>query len=125
MHKRQFRELHIMLTLLGSLWDYGLKEWCRLTIPNLNDSRRSCWPTRSLWAALSDINWGELEIIPLMKLRKDRSPSDETLFVNDLGVIISFMTGEGIEGWSERFGEYIAKAKEFHDEKAEKKATSI
>ena len=34
-----FRKLHIILTLLSSLWDYCIKDYCRLTIPNLSDSR--------------------------------------------------------------------------------------
>lgn len=109
------KQLHILLCLLDSLWDYCIKEWCRLTIPNANDTRRARWPTHPLWLVLSEIDWGGLETVPLMKPVKSRAPSDEALFVNGLGAITSFMAREGIEDWSEGFGEYIAHAKAFHD----------
>lgn len=115
--EKEFKQLPVMLTLLDSLWEYCLNDYCRLTIPNLDDSRRARWPTHPLWLALSEIDWGGLETVPLMKPRKDRAPSDEALFINGLGVITSFMAREGIEDWSEGFGEYIAHAKEFHDKK--------
>ena len=121
--EKEFKQLPIMLILLDSLWDYCIKDWCRLTIPNSNDSRRARWPTHPLWLALSEIDWGGLETVPLMKPVKTRAPTDEALFVNGLGAITSFMAREGIENWSEGFGEYIAQAKEFHDEKGRNEFT--
>ncbi len=111
------KQLPVMLSLLGSYWSYCCNDWCRLTIPNSNDSRRSRWPTHPMWESLSQVEWGSLEVVPLMRPRKDRPPSDEALFINGLGAITSFMAREGIEDWSEGFGEYIAQAKAFHDDR--------
>lgn len=50
--EKEFKQLPAMLSLLDSLWDYCIKDWCRLTIPNFDDSRRARWPTHPLWLAL-------------------------------------------------------------------------
>lgn len=102
-------------TALGPLWDYATGSWLRLTKPNDSDDNQSRWPSHPLWDALRNISWGEHEGPRLARVRKDRAPSDEALFINGLGGITSFMAREGITDLGEGFGEFLARAHRFHD----------
>lgn len=100
---------------LGPLWRYATQTWLRLTVPNPADDNQSRWPLHPLWAALSDIPWGDAPSQPLSRVRKERAPSDEALFINGLGGITSFMAREGITDLGEGFGEFLARAHQYHD----------
>lgn len=94
--------------------------WLRLTIPNPEDATQTRWPNHPLWDRLAGVSWGAADGIPLGRLRKSRLPSDESLFVNGLGGLTSFMASQGITDLGEGFGEFLNHAKRFHDGQAPK-----
>lgn len=109
------KELKNILSSLDLLWHYCATDWCRLSIINDKDSRRSRWPTHPLWEVLSNVKWNTSNMLPIKTPAKHRAPSDSFLFIHGLGGVTSFMAREGINDWSEGFGEFIAQAKMFHD----------
>lgn len=106
-----------LLPNTGSLWRYGTSTWLRLTSPNDRDENQTRWPTHPLWQALSAIEWDNAPALPMGRLRHQRVPHDESLFINGLGGITSFMAREGITDLGEGFGEFLARAQHFHDSK--------
>lgn len=104
-----------LLTHLFGLWRYATGSWLRLTVPNPDDATQTRWPNHPLWDRLAVVSWGAADGIPLGRLRKARLPSDESLFVNGLGGLTSFMASQGITDLGEGFGEFLAHAERFHD----------
>lgn len=100
---------------MGNLWTYATNDWLRLTLPSLTDQTQTRWPTHPLWSSLSSLDWSHTEPRVLRRVRKQSVPSDESLFINGLGAITSFMAREGIEDLGEGFGEFLAHAEFFHD----------
>jgi hypothetical protein len=100
---------------LGGLWRYATETWLRLTVPNPDDSNQTRWPNHPLWNDLSSIPWSGDTGQPLGRVRKERLPSDESLFINGLGGLTSFMARHGITDLGEGFGEFLAHAERFHD----------
>lgn len=103
-----------LIPSLGGLWLYATTAWLRLTVPS-DDPNQSRWPTHPLWEKLSLIKWHHLPASSLVRVRKERVPSDHSLFVNGLGSITSFMAREGITDLGEGFGEFLARAHQYHD----------
>ena len=103
-----------LLPQLASLWRYATEHWLRLTVPHSSDSNQTRWPNHPLWDELSSVEWSEVSSVPLARLRKERIPSDESLFINGLGGLTSFMARHGITDLGEGFGEFLAHAKRFH-----------
>lgn len=108
--------VHDLLANLKNLWEYATHEWLRLTIPNTNDETQTRWPNHPLWDILSDAPWESDNPIKLKRTHLTRPPSRESLFVNGLGGITSFMALEGITDLGEGFGEFINQAHLYHDQ---------
>ena len=104
-----------LLTQRAGLWHYATGSWLRLTLPNPLDQTRTRWPNHALWNRLAQVPWGGIEGLGLTRLRKTRLPSDESLFVNGLGGLTSFMASQGIMDLGEGFGEFLAHAERFHN----------
>ena len=68
---------------------------------------------------MSSLDWDQPDAPVLSRFRKERLPHDEALFVNGLGAITSFMAREGITDLGEGFGEFLAHAERFHDQKGQ------
>ena len=103
---------------LCGLWAYATGSWLRLTLPNPADATQTRWPTHPLWAGLSALDWGNPSAPSLARVRVERLPADEALFVNGLGGITSFMAREGITDLGEGFGEFLVQADRFHEHRA-------
>lgn len=105
-----------LLMNLSGLWEYATSEWLRLAIPNSSDATQSRWPCHPLWTGLQcSERWGDdQDYMPISRIRKQRIPRDETLFVQGLAHITSFMAREGITEFDEGVGEFIHRAVEFH-----------
>ncbi|WP_026601369.1 hypothetical protein [Methylomonas sp. 11b] len=103
-----------LLASLQGLWAYATVSWLRLTIPNPDDENQSRWPNHPLWDSLVAVPWADGVSLPLSRLRKERLPSDESLFVNGLGGLTSFMAAHGMTDLGEGFGEFLAHANRFH-----------
>jgi hypothetical protein len=108
----KIREAGFTVSLAGD--SFEIIPASTLTIPNPDDENQSRWPNHPLWDALSAIPWSNQAGQPLARVRKERLPSDESLFVNGLGGLTSFMAANGITDLGEGFGEYLAHAKRFH-----------
>ena len=106
-----------MLDNLATLWAYATGKWLRLTIPNANDDNQARWPNHPLWTYLSIVNWNLPPQPPLTRVRRERVPPDDILFINGLGGLTSFMAKEGITDLAEGFGEFIAHAHRYHNQK--------
>jgi hypothetical protein len=104
-----------LMPALAGLWAYATLSWLRLTIPNPDDQTQTRWPNHPLWDALAAVPWSDNLPSPLSRLRKERLPSDESLFINGLGGLTSFMAKHGITDLGEGFGEFLAHADRFHE----------
>jgi hypothetical protein len=114
-----FKQLNInhvfqLIKIQGLLWHYLTTEWLRLTIPNPLDPNQSRWPIHPLWQVLSSLDWEQPPGPKLKRVRKDRPPLDETLFLNGLGGITSLMALTGIQDLNEGLEMFQARATEFH-----------
>lgn len=104
-----------LLSNLKNLWEYAMHNWLRLTVPNLKDETQTRWPNHPLWDILSNAPWECDKPIKLKRSHLVRPPTDESLFVNGLGGITSFMAREGITDLGEGFGEFLHQAHQYHD----------
>lgn len=104
-----------LLSHLKNLWEYATHDWLRLTVPNSKDETQTRWPNHPLWEILSNAPWECDNPIKLKRTHLVRPPTDESLFVNGLGGITSFMAREGITDLGEGFGEYLHHARLYHD----------
>ena len=105
---------------LAGLWRYATGDWLRLTIPSSTDQTKARWPNRALWDELHAASWDSDLGEPLSRCRKERIPSDNSLFVNGLGAVTSFMAREGIESFDEALQAYGKAAHDFHREHMKK-----
>ena len=108
-----------LLTNLAGLWRYAIEQWLRLTIPSHTDTTQTRWPVHPLWLTLAGADWDESATPALTRARKTRLPSDESLFINGLGFITSYMAREGITDLGEGFGEFLHHAHQYHDRKGQ------
>lgn len=104
---------------LNGLWQYGMQDFLRLTVPSASDSLKTRWPEHPLWVALRQARFGQGGLSPLSRTRKERLPSNEFLFVNGLGVLTSFMAQEGISDLSEAITAYVRGAANYHRNRRE------
>lgn len=109
----------------GPLWRYACEQWLRLTIPNDNDSNMSRWPTHPLWQFLSDLDWQDTNTKPLGRVRKDRVPCDESLYVNGIAGLTSFMALNSILDPLEGSKRFLEEARRFHDIRGRYSETSF
>jgi hypothetical protein len=105
----------LLLSSLPGLWGYAVGSWLRLTVPNPEDATQTRWPNHPLWDRLAGVPWDSANGVQLGRLRKSRLPSDQSMFVNGLGGLTSFMASQGITDLGEGFGEFLAHAERFHD----------
>lgn len=108
-----------LLAHQAALWDYLTHDWLRLSIPNLNDTKRDRWPTHPLWNAIAGVYALPLDQPRLKRFLPARLPADDYLFIHGLGGITSFMASRGIEDFWDGLGEYISEAKDFHANKGQ------
>jgi hypothetical protein len=99
----------------GPLWRFASGDWLRLCLPNDKDTNSSRWPLHPLWSSLSEINWKDNPEKSLQRVRKERIPSDESLYINGIAGLTSFMALYAITDLYDGFTKYIVEAKEFHD----------
>jgi hypothetical protein len=118
--KQPLKELGIislddLLNKQAALWHYLTSDWLRLSVPNLNDTKRDRWPNHPLWDAIAGVYSLPLDQPRLTRFRPARLPADERLFVHGLGGLTSFMASRGIEDIGEGIGEFFVQAREFHE----------
>jgi len=104
-----------MLANKSALWQFASTDWLRLSTPNPNDTNSSRWATHPLWLSLSNIEWEQAPGAKLVRIRKERAPSDDSLFVNGIAGLTSFMALRGITDLYDGFQQYLREAKRFHD----------
>lgn len=99
------------------LWQYLTRQWLRLTIPGKgkNQSRR---PNHPLWDCLAAVDWGTPSEPSLVRVRYERVPHDDALFLNGLAGLTAFMARHGITDLDEGIGEFIARADCYHQQRA-------
>lgn len=124
-HREALKELGILeisplLSRIADLWRYACMDWLRLSIPNNNDSNQTRWPTHPLWEFLNAVDWNNQQSTTLKRIRKERIPHDDSLYINGLGGITSFMARHGIEDLGEGFAEFLVHAEQFHEHKGRK-----
>ena len=107
--------LEALLPNKGPLWRFACHDWLRLSLPNEKDSNTSRWPLHPLWKSLAAIEWEENPDRFLKRIRKERIPCDESLYINGIAGITSFMALKGITDLHEGVKQYIRHAKIFHD----------
>lgn len=105
-------------THLEGVWKYAMG-WLRLTVPN-EDTNQSRWDTHPMWQKLYDERWHRFPLQPLFRVTKSRVPKDESLFVNGLGSLTSFMAREGIQDIDEGFRRFHQAAHDFHRNRSQR-----
>lgn len=105
-----------LMESLAAMWNYATTDWLRLTIPNQTDKTQSRWPCHSLWKILQSlVCWhGDKEYVPIERVRKQRIPRSESLFINGLAPITSFMAREGFTDFDEGLGEFLHQLVKYH-----------
>lgn len=100
---------------LSALWQYATREWLRLTIPSETDLTQSRWPEACVWKVLQAAQWSGDKELSRVSIDKGRPPSDQSLFINGMSGITSFMAREGYVDPIEGVSSYLQSAKKFHD----------
>ncbi|KAA9130883.1 hypothetical protein F3N42_11010 [Marinihelvus fidelis] len=100
---------------LDGLWQYCCQKWLRLVVPNPADSVQTRWPIHPVWEALQSARFTDVKNpLPLDRSRKERLPSDESMFVQGMWGLTTFMAARGIKDIETGFREYIVSAAEHH-----------
>ncbi|QKI88901.1 hypothetical protein [Thiomicrorhabdus xiamenensis] len=108
------REIEKAISNQAELWAAVTKHWLKLVIPNPNDSNRSRWQVHPVWEEVQQAT--SLGAEPIVKeVAKVRLPSSETLFVNGLGYLISFMASRRITNFEEGLKAYSEEAENYYD----------
>jgi len=110
---------------IPALWQYCTQEWLKLTIPSETDKTQSRWLIHLLWQVLSQADWGQQLSEPLYRSRKDRSPSDDYLFVNGISAITSLMARDGIASFDVAIEKFRQGAHAFHHERSKRGKPSL
>ncbi len=109
------QKLPDLLSLQTALWVYLTEDWLRLAIPSDTDSNQTRWQTHPLWHDIGQVFQQGCEQAKLSRFTPARVPMDESLFINGIGSLTSFMAREGIDDLGEGIGEFLHQAHEFHD----------
>jgi hypothetical protein len=81
-----------LMAACGGLWHYSLEEWCRLSIPDPSDSKRSRWITHPFWNAIIGVDdFRRYSKIKRTSIRRGRAPSGKWFVDYFVGVLTSFM----------------------------------
>ena len=99
---------------LDGLWQYATRHWLRLAVPMANDATRSRWPNHPVWDALVRAVFTNGGARPLGRVRKERMPSDDWLFVQGLAGVTTFMASRGITNLEAGVREYVKEAERYH-----------
>lgn len=94
------------------IWKFLCTEWLELVTPT-NDKTECRWPVTDEWKEISSA-CTTIDCKSIKKVKKERLPNDQYLYVNGLAAFSSFMAREGITDFSEAFGEYIHHAEHYH-----------
>lgn len=98
----------------NELWAAVTEHWLKLVIPNPNDSNRSRWPVHPVWKEIQSATSEGADPV-IKEVEKTRLPSNETLFVNGLGYLISFMASRRITNVEEGIEAFIREADVYYD----------
>jgi hypothetical protein len=108
------RSINQILSNQENLWAYATQEWLKLVIPKPNDSNRSRWRVHRAWREIQNATSEGGQ--PVQKeVTKKRLPSNETLFVNGLGYLISFMTVNRVTDLEEALKAYGEQVRTYHE----------
>ncbi|MDG6778317.1 hypothetical protein QCB44_06340 [Thiomicrorhabdus sp. zzn3] len=100
------------------LWAAVTEHWLKLVIPNPKDSNRSRWPIHPAWSEIQQAtSQGASPIIKDVPTTKE--PIDNTLFINGLGYLISFMASRRINDINEAISEYVRQAEVFYSHRGQ------
>lgn len=97
----------------NELWSAVTQHWLKLVIPNPHDSNRSRWPIHPVWKEIQNATSKGAEPI-IKEVKKTKTPNDDTLFVNGLGYLISFMATRRITDLNEAVMQYVKEAETFY-----------
>ena len=100
---------------LAGLWRYATTDWLRLIIPSETDLTQSRWTEACVWRVLQQAQWSGDRPVERVPVAKGRPPSDQSLFINGISGITSFMAREGYIDPIEGVNAYLRTAKTFHD----------
>jgi hypothetical protein len=98
----------------NDIWRFCTEAWLRLAIES-NDENRSRWANHPVWDEIQGIRFGNGSYAGLKReVSKLRMPSEERLFINGLGYLISFAVIHGYDnlaaaamGFLEAAGTYL------------------
>lgn len=101
-------------TASNSLWKYATEVWLQLVEVDSNDSNASRWPTHPAWLEVSNA-YDIKDCKSLHRVKKQRLPHDQFLFMNGISAFSSFMAREGISDFDEALTEFFRQAEEYHE----------
>jgi len=107
-----------LVDILSPLWLYSTRDWLKLTIPSATDGTQSRWPIHPLWLQLIDSSWSGKRGEQLMRIRKERLPQSDYLYINGLSAITSIMARDGLADFDEAMEIYKKEAHAFHRDRS-------
>jgi len=112
------RSLEELENKMNGLWSYASCKWLQLKQSLEGDTNRTRWPLYPEWEALQQASFGDYPTEPILRVYKRMVPSDDSLFINGLGGLTSFMAREGILSVDEAMPRYIDAARTFHRQRS-------
>lgn len=99
----------------AAIWHYATHDWLRIVKPVISDVSRERWPPHPLWLPLQALHW-DLDFAPLHRLGHNQlAPHDQSLFINGLGSLTSYMAREGLDTDPQTaFDHFIKDAETYH-----------
>ncbi|MEH6625426.1 MAG: hypothetical protein V7739_03200 [Motiliproteus sp.] len=109
---------------LNGLWAYAVHQWLQLKAPQ-PDSNTTRWPVYPEWEQFLKAEFNNGPRASALRVRKDSSPCDRSLFVNGLGSITSFMAREGIQRIDKALDCYLEKAHAYHRDMSQRTGKTL
>lgn len=80
---------------INDIWRYCTNDWLRLAVDD-GTKNRSRWPTDELWKGIQGVMFGDGSFTGITRsVDKSRLPDDKQLFLNGIGILISYALKNG------------------------------
>ena len=101
---------------INDIWRYCTNEWLRLAVDDGTENR-SRWPNDELWQKIQDVRFGDGSFTGITRtVDKSRLPDDKQLFLNGIGILISYALKNGHKEIWKVTDSFISDAIKFLDD---------
>lgn len=101
---------------INDIWRYCTNEWLRLAIDDGTENR-SRWPNDELWQRIEDVRFGDGSFTGITRTVETlRLPNDAQLYLNGIGILISYALKNGNKDIWNAVGRFMSDAIRFLDD---------